>query len=92
MAIIGVRELRARTAEILRKIRQERAEYVVTQQGKPVALLLPVSDEVVEKALVQAGRQSLAGSWEAYASLAETIRSTWPKDRKSQELLDGIRR
>lgn len=92
MPIIGVRELREHTADILRKIRQDRAEYIVTYQGKPVALLVPVREQEMEKAMLQAGRQGLGRSWETYATLADKIRLDWPQDRKSQEVLDGLRR
>ncbi len=46
MPIIGVRELRERTSEILRAIREEQAEFVVAHQGKPVAILLPAPAHV----------------------------------------------
>ena len=81
-----------KTAEILRRIREERAEYIVTHQGKPVAMLLPVAEEALEKAMLQAGRQGLSGSWETYARLADELRSQWPAALKTQEALDALRR
>jgi prevent-host-death family protein len=90
--IIGVRELRERTAEILQAIREEHAEYVVTHQGKPVALLVPASEEAMERAMLDAGRRALRGSWEAYARAADEVRSKWPSDRSSREALDDVRR
>ena len=91
MPIIGVRELREHTADILRKVRQDQAEYIVTYQGKPIALLVPVREEEMEKAMLHAGRKGLGRPWDSYAALAEKIRSEWPPDRSSQEVLDGIR-
>ena len=41
---IGVRELKNRATEILRQVRENRAEYVVTYYGRPVAVLLPVDE------------------------------------------------
>ena len=41
MPDIGIRELKTRVAEIVREVREQRARYVVTHQGRPVALLLP---------------------------------------------------
>ena len=41
---VGVRELKNRTTEILRDVRENRAEYVVTYYGRPVAVLLPVDE------------------------------------------------
>ena len=92
MPIIGVRELREQTSEVLRKIREERAEYIVTHQGRPVAMLLPVAVEAVEHAMVQAGRDALAASWQAYEGLAESVRAAWPEARTTQDVLDELRR
>ena len=39
---VGVRELKDRTSQIIRAVRQGRAEYVVTVQGRPVAVIVPV--------------------------------------------------
>ncbi len=72
MALIGVRELRQKTSEILRHVQEEKAEYVITYQGKPVALLLPLDPEAVEKAMLEAGKRSAVG-WKRYAELAEEI-------------------
>ena len=42
---IGVRELKNQTSRVIRTIREEMAEYVITVHGKPVALLRPLTDE-----------------------------------------------
>ena len=52
MPLIGVRELRERTAEVMRRVREEKTEYVITHQGRPTALLLPVDEGAVEAAIV----------------------------------------
>ncbi len=92
MPLIGVRELRKRTSEVLRQVREEGAEYVVTYQGRPIAMLLPVDAERIEAAMVQAGKQRMTGGWETYAQLAEQTRGAWPTQKSTQELLDEIRR
>lgn len=92
MPVIGVRELRERATEVLRLVREERAEYVITYQGRPVALLTPVDAEAIEAAVVQAAKQSAVGAWEGYARLAEQIRQAWPAGQGTQDLLDEIRR
>ncbi len=69
MPVIGVRELREHTSEVLRQVREEHAEYVVTHQGRPVALIMPVNPEAVEQAMVEASRANLIGGTEAYARL-----------------------
>jgi len=92
MPLIGVRELREHTTEVLRHVREEKAEYVVTYQGRPIALLLPVNMETMEAAMIEAGKQSVVGGWEAYARLAEQARKVWLTEQSSQDLLDEIRR
>jgi prevent-host-death family protein len=92
MPTIGVRELREHTSDVLRQIREKRAEYIVTYQGRPVALLLPVDSEVVEEAMVQAGRKSVEGGLETWRRVMEQVRRDWPADKSTQELMDEIRR
>lgn len=50
MRFIGVRELRARTADIWTDLEKEK-ELVITSNGKPVALLTAVREENFERAL-----------------------------------------
>jgi prevent-host-death family protein len=92
MALIGVRELREQATEVLRKVREEKAEYIITYQGRPVAILLPVDEKAIEVAIVQAGKRSAAGGWEMYQTLADVLRQTWPTGQRTQELLDDMRR
>ena len=91
MPLIGVREFRERTSEVFRQVREEKTEYVITYQGQPMAMLVPVRAEIIEAAMVPTGKQSLTGGWEAYAQLAEELRQAWPTDQSRQELLDEIR-
>lgn len=91
MPLIGVRELRERTTEVLRQVREERAEYVITHQGRPVAVLLPVASEHVEAAMLHAAKGAAATAWDAYAQVAESLRDAWPSDQSTQAVLDDIR-
>jgi antitoxin (DNA-binding transcriptional repressor) of toxin-antitoxin stability system len=75
----------------LRQVREQKAEYVITYQGKPVAFLAPVNEQAVETAMVQASRENAEDSWEAYLRLIEEIRRTWPSEQSTQDLLDEIR-
>lgn len=43
MANIGIRDLKNQATEILRTVREESVEYIVTYRGEPVALLLPLN-------------------------------------------------
>ncbi len=92
VTIIGVRELREQTTRILRRVREEKAEYIITYQGRPVAVLLPVDTMQAETAMKEAERRTISGGWTAYARLAEEIRRAWPSDQSSQTVLDEVRR
>lgn len=92
MTMIGVRELRQQTSELLRKLKEEKAEYIITYQGQPVALLLPLDTEAVEQAIVQVGKQGATQSWNVYAQVAERVRASWSPETDTQTLLDEIRR
>ncbi len=92
MSLIGVRELREQASEVIRRVRQDRAEYVVTYQGRPVAIILPLDAGQAEKEMVQASKKAVLGSWERYERLAEELRRVWPADLSTQDVIDSIRR
>ncbi|TLM72185.1 MAG: type II toxin-antitoxin system prevent-host-death family antitoxin [Actinobacteria bacterium] len=50
MRFVSVRDLRAKSAEILRELPDE-GEVVVTSHGKPVALMIPVDEADLERTL-----------------------------------------
>jgi prevent-host-death family protein len=92
MSLIGVRKLREQTSEVIRRVRQDRAEYVVTYQGRPVAVILPLDAGQAEKEMVQASKKAVLDSWERYERLAEELRRAWPTDLSTQDVIDAIRR
>src|SRR5690606_2052114 len=48
---IGVRELKNNASKIVRAVREEGAEYVVTLHGEPVAVLRPLAEEQEQQEL-----------------------------------------
>lgn len=92
MPLIGVREMRQQASEVIRRVREEKAEYVITYQGRPVAILLPLDTEQAEEEMVQAGKRTVLDSWARYERLAAELRQTWPADLSTQDLLDAVRR
>lgn len=92
MALIGIRELRQKTAEVLRRVREEGEAYVITQQGRPVALLSPLDQEKIEAEILRSACQSVSDGWKVYRQLAKDIRKAWPADVETQTLLDEVRR
>jgi prevent-host-death family protein len=81
MPEVGVRELKNHTSQIVRAVREARAEYVITYRGRPVARLLPIAEE-------EEGEQVL----EELERLSQEISARWQSDKSAVELLDEVRR
>ena len=92
MAIVGVRELREQASEVIRRVREEHVEYVVTYQGRPVAIILPLDTGRAEAEIVAGSRKAIATSWEQYRRVADDIRRVWPSDVSTRDVIDAIRR
>ena len=87
MPTIGVQQLRANTAEVLRHVQQEQTEYVVTRKGQPVARLLPVAGTQEQR---DGSRQE--DGWDAYLRWLHDVQRRWPRGVSTQALMDEIRR
>ena len=92
MPVIDVQGLCQQAVEVLRQLREEKTKYVITCQGRPIAVLLPVEADAVEPTVVEASRQAVPGGWDAYARAAEQVRQAWPAEWKAKEVLGEIRR
>lgn len=85
---IGIRDLKNQTSRIVRSVREEMAEYVITLQGKPVALLRPITaaDEQqfrqaqIEEAIVE------------MKQLAQAVAAAWSSPKSGVELISEQRR
>ena len=58
MPEIGIRQLKNETSEIIRAVREEKAEYIITLRGQPVAVLRPLEERAEDADTILA----LAGS------------------------------
>lgn len=83
MPEIGVRELKARASEIIRKVRDRRARYVITYRGRPVGVLLPLEEPELE-----AG----ADPWEELTQLGQEIGRGWQPGQTGADILSDMRR
>jgi len=91
---IGVRELKNQATEILRQVREQQAEYIVTYHGKPMALIVPFMEERTKlhtkrPALSLAERESMWAEWDA---LAEEIDKNWQSELSAVDQLSKDRR
>jgi len=83
----GVRELKIRASEIVRRVRERKVRYIITYRGRPVALLSPVEG-------IPAAEPGVAGAsaWQELERLGETIGKGWKSSKTSADLLSESRR
>jgi prevent-host-death family protein len=86
MPQIGIRKLKNDTSEILRSVREDGVEYVVTHHGRAVAVILPVVDS---EASALPPSPELVASLEA---LRARIAREWASDKTGLEILEDQRR
>jgi len=81
---IGIRELKSRTSEVVRAVKEERARYVITQRGKPAALLIPLDAAPPEKSADEV--------WERLLKIGEELGKGWQSEKSAVEILSEMRR
>jgi prevent-host-death family protein len=81
---IGIRELKSRASEVVRAVKEERARYVVTQRGKPVAVIVPM-DAVPPEKMEDDG-------WERLLAIRAKLGTEKGKKKSSLEILSEMRR
>lgn len=74
MTSVGVRELKQRTSEVLRRVREGREGIEVTVRGEVVAVLLPVAAKPPRR------RSTTADPWTNVDRLAREIAVRWPRN------------
>jgi prevent-host-death family protein len=85
---IGVRQLRDHATSVVRAVREEQAEYIITVHGKPVAVLRPYTpaDEVRQ-------REEAATAFMAELdALSEQVSRAWRSDQSAVEAVRDQRR
>jgi prevent-host-death family protein len=85
---IGVRELKNQTSRILRAVREEMSEYVVTLRGDPVAVLRPLTEEEAERLR----RVEVEAALAEMKALAQEVASAWTSEKSGVELVAEQRR
>ena len=81
---IGIRELKSRVSEVVRAVKEERARYVVTQRGKPVAAIIPMDAMLPEK--------KEDDGWEKLLAIRARLGKDKSKKKSSVEILSEMRR
>jgi antitoxin (DNA-binding transcriptional repressor) of toxin-antitoxin stability system len=75
-------------------VRENRAEYVVTYHGRPVAVLLPGDEEWLAAEAQRAAKAVTPGEnvWAELEALREEIGRNWQSDKTAVELVSEQRR
>ncbi|MCC7117798.1 MAG: type II toxin-antitoxin system Phd/YefM family antitoxin [Anaerolineales bacterium] len=84
MEEIGIRELKARASDVVRAVKEQRARYLVTQRGKPVAVIIPMEAVLPEK-------QDDA-PWERLMEIRKKLGKGKKNKRNSIDILSEMRR
>jgi prevent-host-death family protein len=82
---VGIRELKQRTSEILRRVREQKEAIAITHRGRVIARLVPV-EEAQERG-VEASRV-----WVDMDQLAWEIGARWPGGVSAVEAVREQRR
>jgi len=88
MTRIGVRDLKNQTSKIMREVREQQTEYVITHQGHPVAVLHPYGPTEAERERRQASLAAMA----EMRQLAKEVSRAWSSSKSARALLDEQRR
>jgi prevent-host-death family protein len=85
---IGVRELKNQASRILRNVREDMAEYVVTLHGEPIAILRPLDDEELHNL----ERVKINESLNRMNALAQQVAAAWTSPHSGVEQIAEQRR
>jgi prevent-host-death family protein len=84
MEEIGIRELKARASEVVRAVKERRARSVITQRGRPAALLVPL-----DALPPQPDPEEV---WARLEELGKEIARNWQSEKSAVEILSEMRR
>lgn len=85
MDSVGVRDLRARTSEILRRVSENKETIAVTSHGRPVARIVPIARREVDK-------EKLREMWASLDDLSARIGERWPEGVSAVDAIREQRR
>lgn len=81
---IGIRELKSHASEVVRAVKEERARYVITQRGVPVAAIIPMDAMLPEK--------KDEDGWEKLMAIRAKLSRDKTKKKSSLDILTEMRR
>jgi prevent-host-death family protein len=84
---ISIRELKNQTLSIVRQVREEAAEYVITHHGRPVAILRPINEDDVESL----EKQKAVESWQKLLEIGNALVESEPGAKSAVATLTEMR-
>ena len=88
MKTIGIKEFKNQVTQLLRQVREERSEVIVTHDGEPIAVLRPFQKE--DDAKIRA--EQLKAAMVRADDLAKKIAQSWPKGLSAADAVAAQRR
>ncbi len=88
MPRVGVRELKNRTTQLVREVREKGTEYVITYRGEPVAIIRPLTEAELQRLSRSETDETMAET----KALAQEIAAAWTSDKSGVELVSEQRR
>ncbi len=90
MQFVTVRDLRTRPAEIWKTLGEAR-EMVITNNGKPIALLTPISDSTLEETLSAFRKARAVQALNTMQEISRHNGNATMDDAAIQEEIDAVR-
>lgn len=84
---VGIRELKNRTTQIVRDVREHSEEYIVTLDGVPVARMIPIEQETPQTLL-----QRKLDVLKRIDEVAEAVSERWPSKVSAAQAVSEQRR
>jgi prevent-host-death family protein len=84
MEEIGIRELKARASDVVRAVKEQRARYVITQRGVPVAVIIPI-DAILDQ-------KNSSESWDKLMEIRRKLGTGKQNTKSSVQILSEMRR
>ena len=81
---IGIRELKTHASEVVRAVKETRARYVITQRGKPAALIIPLDAETPN--------ETGDDVWDRLMALRDELGKGQQNEKSSVDILSEMRR
>jgi prevent-host-death family protein len=88
--LVGVRELKANAAHILREVRDSRSSYIVTNRGRAVGVIVPL--DPIENHSPGADDFGATAAWDAFMRAGRRLEKRFRSGSSGVRLLSATRR